>query len=66
VIAKMKRRDFVALLGGAAHKVRKQLAKGLGILKVAKSLGIGLARSSASQRSLVESHYHRVIRRSYY
>jgi hypothetical protein len=31
--------------------VRKQLAKGLGILKVAKSLGTGLARCSASQAS---------------
>jgi DNA invertase Pin-like site-specific DNA recombinase len=33
------------------RKVRKQLAKAVGILKVAKSLGSGLARCSASQRS---------------
>ena len=34
------------------RRVRKQLAKGMGILKVAKSLGIGPARSSASQTSV--------------
>jgi hypothetical protein len=33
---------FLIALGGATErKVRKQLAKGLGILRVAKSLGLG-------------------------
>jgi hypothetical protein len=36
------------------RKVRKQLAKGVGILKVAKSLGVGTGRFSASQTSLGE------------
>ena len=37
--------------------MRKQLAKGVGILKVARSLGMGLARSIASQTSLAESQH---------
>jgi DNA invertase Pin-like site-specific DNA recombinase len=36
------------------RKVRKQLTKGIGILKVANCSGGGLAQCSASQRSLGE------------
>ena len=43
--------------GATERKVRKQLAKGVGILKVARSLGMGLARSIASQTSLAESQH---------
>jgi hypothetical protein len=39
------------------RKVRQQLAKGVGILKVARALGMGLARSIASQTSLAESQH---------
>jgi hypothetical protein len=39
------------------RKVRKQLAKGIGILRVAKSLGIGTGTCNASRTSLVERRH---------